>query len=363
MNINIEKKNFEQLNINEWKGHCGQALDYLWESPWVRASIGKSDRRNLSALQVIADKITGQSDIALILASGEMADLIKAVSSALPTREGGAEVLVFGSEMSPVAYERVLGRLSDCDFSLIAVTEGEESLSLRAVYTCFKQILVSRYGKETASERIFAVAGSKSLLIAKDASEEDYPLISYPEQISPVYGGNTDAVLLPLAIKGYNPAEYLDGFYETLASPSWDLDGADYAVAKALTIVKGTYSEELLIWQEQLSDFGRWIGGIRDFRKMPEDERTLREEAFETMIFCDCDETDIMMPYFEGCSMEGSLHFLLKETADKYFFRNSDEKPGVKISLKELNPAELGRLTAFMELSKGISEFLVKLVN
>lgn len=357
MNINIEKKNFEKLNINEWKGKCGQALDALWESPWVRMSIGKSDRRTADALQDIAGTISGQSDVVLVIASGAIARLIKAAVSAVSQTENGAEVLVFGDTLAPAEYERVLEHLDGNDFSILAVTEGEEDLQEKAAYTCLKQLLVKRYGKEIAVERIYAIAGSKSKMIAQDAADNDYPLMNYPDEIPTAYGANTSAVLLPLAIKGYSLEEYLEGFYEMLASPAWDLDGADYAIAKAVYGKETGAAEEFLIWQNQLADFGAWMGSVR---QMPAGGALIDGDAFATHLICEEDEADIMMPYFEGCSMEGSLNALMKETAAKCFADGGGEAPAVKISVEKMDAFNLGQLMAFFQLSRGIAEFLVK---
>lgn len=360
MNIKIEKKNLSQLNLTEWKGKCSEALDCLWESHWLRSSITKNDRKLADVCRELADEITRQSDVALFLCSGAEADLIKAFGSALETREGGAEVLVFGDTFSTAEYEKLLNYLETRDFSLIAVTKGEESLSLRAAYACLKKILISRYGMDRAAERLYAICGKESIQIAKDAAENDYPLINYPAEDTAECGGNTLLALLPLAVKGWDVSEYLDGFYEMLASPIWDLDGCDYAAAKAAAAKKGICAQ-LLIWQSRIEAFGRWsTGGSFDVRRMPADERWLADTFFESHILIEEDDADLMMPYFEGCSTEGSLNSLLGETCEKYFHRENGENPGVKLSMKSLDSYNLGQLTAYVQLSEQISEYLLK---
>lgn len=359
MNIKIEKKNFEQLDLSEWKGKCGAALDYLWETPWLRSSITKNDRRIVDVCRELADKISGQSDVALFLCSGREYDLINAFASALEVKEGGADVLVFGDTLSTVEYEKLLASLNGRDFSIIGVTKGEESLPLRGAFACLKQILISRYGNEAALERIYAVCGKESIQIAPDAANNDYLLINYPKEERAECGGNTLAALLPLAIKGWDVTEYLDGFYEMLASPIWDLDGCDYAAAKAALAVSGT-KEEMLIWQKQLEDFGRWNAGYSGIKPMPSCERELNGEFLETHILIEEDTADLMMPFFEGCSMEGSLNSLLVETVEKYFREEWKSAVGVKISLKVLDAYNLGQLCAFVQLSEQISEYLIK---
>lgn len=358
MNIKIEKKNLEALQVAELKGKCGEALDCLWESHWLKSSITKNDRKLSEVCRELAGEITGKSDVALFLASGAEAELIKAFGSALDVREGGCEVIVFGDTLSTVEYEKLLTYLEERDFSIVAVTKGEESLSLRAAYACLKKILVSRYGMERAAERLYAIAGKESMQIAKDAAENDYPLINFPAETSAECGGNSLLALLPLAIKGWDASEYLDGFYEMLASPIWDLDGCDYAAARAASAREGI-KEELLIWQSQMENFAKWTAEGFGVKMMPAAADKLTGKYFETHILIEEDDADLMMPYFEGCSTEGSLNSLLGETAAKYFGEKTD-RPGVKLSMKVLDAYNLGQLAAFVQLSEQISEYLIK---
>jgi len=351
MNIVIEKKNFETLNIEPLKEKCGQALDLLWSTDWMRFAIAKGDRRNLASLQEISDKLARQSDIVVVLASGDLAKLIKAAVSAAAPKEERAEVIVFGDTLSPADYAGLFEKLENRTFSLLPVTCGEESLQLTGAYTVLKHLLVSRFGKEQAAERIAAVAGPKSKVFAKAASEEDFPLTAIPD-VSPQLCANMAAVLLPLGIKGVDLVEYLDGFYEMLASPAWDLDAVDYAVGCA-----AWGKEEILqVWQSQLLDFAKFQGrGVQ----LPAGEEG-GGEAFETLLICQRDTQDVMMPYFEGCSEDGSLNLLMLDEAEKRF---ANENPGVKLSMETMNDYNLGQLFAFFQLSKGITEILAMYEN
>lgn len=351
MNIIIEKKNFERLNIEPLKEKCNQALDLLWSTDWMRFAIARGDRRNLANLQDLADKLAQQSDIVVVLASGDLAKLIKAAVSAAAPKEERTEVIVFGDTLSPVDYAVLFEKLENRTFSLLPVTCGEESLQLTGAYTVLKHLLVSRFGKEQAAERIAAVAGPKSRVFAKAAAEEDFPLAAIPD-ISAELCANMAAVLVPLGAKGVNLSEYLDGFYEMLASPAWDLDAVDYAVGCA-----AWGKEEILqVWQSQLLDFAKFQGrGVQ----MPAGKEA-GEETFETLLISERDTRDVMMPYFERCSEDGSLNILMLDEAEKAFV---NENPGVKISVETMNDYNLGQLFAFFQLSKGIAEILAMYKN
>lgn len=354
MNIKIEKRNFEKLNIEALRQQCGSALDDLWESSWVKSSISKEDRRAAGPLQEIADGIAANSDIVVILAAGESGRLLRAVTEAAPQKEDRAEVIVFGDTFSADSYAALFDRLREQSFSLVAVSPGEESLQLRGAYACLKELLFKQFGKEQSGNRICVIAGKESRTFAEDAGENDWPLINYP-QIDAAYGANTSAALLALALKGADLTEYLEGFYEMLASPAWDLHGADYALGRAAWL-KEHKTDSTLIWHKQLTAVGAWR---QNLIFMPEEEYKLQEESFETVISVEREEEDIMMPFFEGCNEDGSLNLLLASEMERQF-GGQGAGPKVRISAEDLSAYSLGQLFAFIQLSAGITEYLLK---
>lgn len=357
MRIFVDKKNIEHMPLDAYKKQCGEALDSLWQTAWVRMAITKSDRNPLTALQEIADKLAYQSSVVLVIAAGEAGRMIKGLTDAVPGRSDRADVLVFGDTLSSADYAGLLDRLEGEDFSILAVTEGEESVSWRGAFACLKKLLVSKYGQEAAAVRICAVAGKQSSVLANDAMENDYPLINWPEEIPAAMGAGTVGALLPLAVKGAVLEEYLDGFYDMLADPAWDLDGADYGTARAVWRKEHGGRENLLIWQRQLLNLGKWRGRTL---WMPEEQSSDCAEEFAVMVTADSDEEDVMMPYFEGCNEDGSLNLLLRETADRYFLQENMKGRSVRIVIERLDSYTLGQLAAFLQLSDGITDFLLK---
>lgn len=361
MEIQIEKRGVEQSAIQACREECGKALDALWETPWIRQTISKATHRNTEALQEIALKIQEQSDLCVVIASGNFGKMIRAAVSALPVNEGGAEVVVFGDTLSSAEYARMLDLLEERDFSLLMVTAAKEDVAFRGAFAVLKQMLIGKYGKERAAERMYAVAGKESEVAAHDAAENDYPLITYPQEIPAELAGETAALLLPLAVMNRDIQAYLNGFYDLIASPAWDLTGGDYAMARALMPAEGR--EEILIWQQQLVPFGRWMHAVSpvdgEVLDMPRDEQLVGRGTFETSLIIEKDAEDIMTPFFEGCHEDGSLNLLLTDTATHYFMRERAETAGAHISIEYLDERALGQLFAFVQLSNKITEFLL----
>lgn len=362
MEIFVEKRNFGNLPIEEEREACGQALDALWETPWIRQTISKTAHRSVEPLRETALSIQAQSDLCLVIASGNLGKMIRAAVSALTPKEGGTEVLVFGDTLSSTAYAEVLSLLEERDFSLLAITAGEEDLTFRAAFAVLKRLLIDRYGKEGAAERIYAVAGKESRVVAPDAAENDYPLIGYPQGIPEELAGETPAVLLPLAVMNLDIQAYLNGFYDLVASPAWDLTGGDYAVARSL--LRDGSRTDLLIWQSRLMPFGRWMRAVSpcpvELFAMPQEEHLAGGGALVTGLRIGADDEDIMTPFFEGCHEDGSLNLLLADEIDDYFTQKNAEAISADIAVERLDERALGQLFAFVQLSDKITEFLSK---
>lgn len=357
MNITIEKKNFEKLNIEEMKGRCGQALDEIWKRPWMRYAVSGADRQCLPQILSAAEILVKNSDAVVVLAEGVLAEQIRAAVAASPA-EKRAEIIVFGESLSPADYTLLLEKLENLRFSVLLVSDSEESLPLRGAYALIKKLLITKFGKEQAAERIAAVLGAGSVHFAREAAEEDYPQIQIPA-FEAGYAAGSAAVLVPLAAAGTDAEAYLEGFYEMLASPAWDKDAVDYAVGKAVCCG----SERMYVWQRQIEAFAAlqadtvFMPGRKCFGSRAASAEAERQtEPFETLLLVEEDAADIMMPFFEGCNEDGSLNLLMRDTARDSF---DNGKPGAVISLPVMNDRNLGQLFAFFQLSGAITEYLL----
>lgn len=153
MRIFVDKRNIEHMPLDAYRKSCGEALDALWKTQWVRTAITKSDRNPLTALREIADKLAYQSSVLLVIAEGEAGRMIKGLTAAVPGQSDRADVLVFGDTLSAVDYAGLMNRLEKEDFSILAVTEGAESVSWRGAFACLKKLLIAKYGQEAAAAR------------------------------------------------------------------------------------------------------------------------------------------------------------------------------------------------------------------
>lgn len=363
MNIRIDKTKIKDIQLDDYKAKCNEALDELWTEEWVRRSVTGIDKETIEKVQAIADKIIKRQKKIVVVTDGEISRLIKAVVELIPKEEDSPEVYVFGDTVSPGDYAQLLNQIDDDEFILLGITGKLDGISLRGAYATLKQLLVSKYGIERAADDIYVIASHKDTYIVSDATQNDCPILFYSEDIGELYAAGTEPVLLLLALFGMEIGKYLEGFREMLSSPMWDLDAADYSLARAAAYKKGIEQENILYWQSQFRAFAEWMEEFNYGLKgksiaLPKDQKKNTGNVFATYFSIERDAEDIMMPYFEESRGDGSLNLLLDECGDEYFFRNTDKIPGVKISVEWVDAYNLGQLFAFVQLSNGITEFL-----
>lgn len=362
MNIRIDKTKVKDYEIENYRNKCNEALDRIWTEEWLTRSVTKADKQIIEQIEAIAESIKKQKKNVIAVTSGNTGKVVRAIKTLFPEEENGIRITFMGDSLSPSDYVKVLNETEDEEFILLAITGRDDSLSARGAYATMKQLLVSKYGLEKTAEDIYVVASDKENYIAKDAQQNSCTTLYYSENIPELCTGAAEPALLILSLIGCDIEKYLDGFRDMLSSPSWDIDAADYSIAKAIAYKNG-YEGRIIYQQRQLENFALWMeeADCCDSTRtlmLPDNKRKNQGKVFDTYLSIERDEDDIMMPFFEGCHGDGSLNLMMDEAGDKYFFDETEKIPGVKLSAEWIDPYNLGQFTAFMQLSNLITEFL-----
>lgn len=362
MNIKIDKTKITDFDISSAKGLCNEALDKIWTEEWLTRSVTKADKEAVQKTDELAELIKAKNKKVVFAAGGEIGVLLRAVKDLYPADEDGMDIFFMGDSLSPSEYADVINVLGEEEFVLVAVTGKDDGIAVRSAYATLKQMLISRFGIERATENIFVISGDKEHSIAVEAAQNDYTMTWYPEGIREVYAAGTEPVLLLISLMGGDAGKYLDGFRDMISSPLWDIDGADYSIMRALAAKDGYRGEKIVFMQKQLQGLGKWMeefeyGLMAGALQLPAGRKKIQKEDIVTYISVERDEEDIMMPFFEGCHGDGSLNLMINEEGNNFFFEEIKEIPGVKLSLEWLDSYNLGQLTAFIQLSNAITEY------
>lgn len=357
----LSRQTIDPQTLDEATRACSPALDELWKTTPIRDSIAKNDVNLAEQLRGTADAIRESSDAVLVVAGRSEGAAIRAALSAIEKKDGSPEVTVTGTSLSAAGYAAIFERLDNKRVSLIAVSCSAEDLPLRAAYAILKAYVFKSAKREGGPARVYAVVADGpggSRVIARDAAENEYPIIRLPENTDPRFTANTAAVLLPFMVKGGDVREYIRAFGETVASPEWDGDGTvtAYLMSRASVRLFET-------WQAEYGDMTRWLassGGIAVM--MPDDTPVKREilsrgDVFELMIGSDEGHQDVMTPLFDGCDPDGSLELLTLSESERDFF-GTEAGQGIKLRAERADSAACGALMAFCQMTLYIADYL-----
>ncbi len=343
-------------------GNSGAALDQMWEMSWIKSSMLTGKNEIADRADDIAGQLRAKSDTIVVVSGGVVRHLISAVIEGLKPADDRREIIVTGETISAADFAALAAKLGKGNFSLIAVANEDETPSQMAAYVFIRKLLSERYGTRGAASRTVIVASGKNRFIAEDGVNNGIEPIMLAEDAQAVYSGNTMALLLPIMAAGIDGHAYMDGFREMIADTWWDADGDEFSLSLAGAAKKGGKTEEILIWQRELSAFGDFAAelhrrcGIETVKiMMPEQRQSLNGQAYRTLFLLEKEARDVMLPVFPECGPEGSLNAMLQAAADDCF----NESGGTKIMLEEMTSYDFGRFVAFVQISAGITSFIL----
>ena len=382
----------DPARIRHLFGRSGQALDQLWTQSWIRDSIGpgKADLRDVDTL---ASELRYHSDVIVVVAGGITGKMIQAALTAFHDLEEKKKVVLLGDTLSSADYANLFDLIEGRNVGLLCVATEEETLAQRAAFATMRKILTDKYG--SGAERRMMVAAAPAAKYILEEAEGGPRCRRLAADARSAFAAGTEAMTLPMLAAGINAAEYLDGFREMVGSTWWDADADRYSL-----FLSRYAAEDILYWQTELSGLADWLAAVHHqigidarvlaapaelaYRRVQEQQDPeqlsfgdlaepdpagepafVRNGAFATQLFCEHENTDIMMPAFPGADTDGSLNELLKSQARRIVNPSLRElmmggaaQDISGINMSELTPYEFGQMMAFLQISSGITEFV-----
>lgn len=377
MNIDIlNRQSVPGYVLDDNEKQCGEALDYLWTTEWLKDSIHKRDlatARELFDLELFST--VDDCDYLVVLAEKNVALSIEAVVSAVPQGEGRPEVIVFGNSLSAKAYEELFDKIRDKNVNMMAVALEEESLGFRAAYSIIKSFMDQNTRKLSPNHiHIYGFFCKASRVVAQDAMDEVLLPVTLPEDMDSTLIGNSIVTVLPVMVKSGDFEEYLAGFEEVVSSPVWDINGTVYAKVRAEFERKNKDRRAavgFMTWQREYLPMMKWLRSMKSplgtgkvALEMPYDEEERLEYNDECFFSITVDakegQEDLMTPSFEGCNEDGSLTLLVSDEIRKAFFDAEDTSEGFRITVDRADNRNAGRLMAFFQLSETIINRIIQ---
>lgn len=222
------------------------------------------DKKEFDKIVESAAKIRSNSDVLIVIGIGGSYLGSKAAIEMLSNhfkKPGELEVVFAGQNISSTYMMDLIDYLEGKDFSINVISKSGTTTEPAIAFRLFKKLLIEKYGKENAKERIFATTDASKGALRTLADQEGYTTFVVPDNVGGRFSVLTAVGLLPIAAAGIDINEMMNGakdaYQEYLINPDTN-DVAKYVAMRNLLYRKGKKIEMLINYEPSLFFVGEW---------------------------------------------------------------------------------------------------------
>ena len=370
----------------------GAGNDFLgWQNLPTRTP-GEEVRR----IQAAAQKIRSDSDVFVVVGIGgsylgprAAIELLQGANYNLMKGKGNPQVFFVGNGLSTRYWNDLCKLLEGKDFSIAIISKSGTTTEPAIATRALRWMLERKYGTDGARSRIYAITDPCKGALRQMATEEGWESFVIPPDVGGRFSVLTAVGLLPLAVAGIDIEEMLGGAMD--AKEAYDLRSFEnpvwlYAAVRTLLYRNGKAIELFESFEPGFKMFGGWWQQLfgesegkdgkglfpvtaeftADLHSLGQMIQQGKRNIFETMVRFDAPE----QKYTIGSDYKNldGLNYLEGKTLDFV-----DEKaflgtlaahvdggvPVITMDCGELNDRKVGELFYFLELSCGVSAYIL----
>ena len=370
----------------------GAGSEYLG---WLNLPV-REPTEEINRILKAAEKIRTDSDVCVVVGIGgsylgprAAIELLQGPNRNIGKGKGDPQVFFAGNSLSTRHWNELMGLLEGKDFSVIVISKSGTTTEPAIAFRGLRWMLERKYGTDEAKKRIYAVTDPCRGALRQMATEEGWETFNIPAGIGGRYSVLTAVGLLPMAAAGIDIMQMLNGaadakeYYDlrSFENPAWL-----YAAVRNLLYRNGKAVEIFTSFEPGFRMFGGWwqqLFGESEGKEgkgifpvsaeftadlhslgqlIQEGERNL----FETMVRFDPPENKYTIGS-DWKNLDG-LNYLEGKTLD-FVDENAylgtvaahvdGGVPVITMDCGELNARTVGELFYFLELSCGISAYVL----
>jgi len=387
----LEMEEIAEKAFHEVALKTGQGSDFLG---WVNLPVDY-DKEEFERIKATAAKIRKNCDIFVVLGIGGSylgaRAAIEFVSSPQHNliKKDGPAIYFAGNNISTSALKELLSICEGKDICINVISKSGTTTETALAFRVFRKLLVDKYGKEGAKDRIFATTDKARGTLKKSATEEGYETFVIPDDVGGRFSVLTAVGLLPIAVAGISIDEMMQGAANARAAfgkPDLKQNLAlRYAAIRNILYKKGKQVETLVGYEPYVQMFCEWwkqlfgesegkeLKGIlphsvvytTDLHSLGQYVQEGQRVIFETVLKIHDNQTFIIP---EDKDANDGLDFLsgksmaeVNETAmlGTLFAHRDGNVPNLLLEVSERSAFSFGYLVYFFELSCAYSGYML----
>jgi len=373
----------------------GAGSDFLG---WIDLPVNY-DKEEFDRILKAKEKIQNNSDVLVVIGIGgsylgaraaiEM--LNHSFYNALPKEKRKTPQVIFvGNNISSTYMTDVIDLLEGKDWSINVISKSGTTTEPALAFRVFRKLLIDKYGKAEAKNRIFVTTDKARGALKTLATEEGYETFVVPDDIGGRYSVLTAVGLLPIAVSGVDIQAMMDGARKAREDFSKeDLEenlAYQYAAIRNILYNKGKTIEMLINYEPGLQYFAEWWKQLfgesegkdqkgiypssanfsTDLHSLGQYVQEGRRDIFETVIKVEKARHEIVIEK-EDVDLDG-LNYLAGKTVDfvntKAFegtilAHTDGNVPNLVVSIPAMDAYTFGYLVYFFEKACAISGYLL----
>ncbi|GAA6237706.1 glucose-6-phosphate isomerase [Apilactobacillus micheneri] len=397
------KQFVDENELKEIKPMLNTARDELLNGTGVESEMRQwmtlptdYDKEEFSRIKQAANKIQSDSKILVVIGIGgsylgaKMAlDFLHDNFYESADSNKYPKVVFAGNSISGSYVNDLIKLIGDKDFSINVISKSGTTTEPSIAFRIFRQLLINKYGKDEAKQRIYVTTDAKNGALRQEVNENDYESFVIPNGIGGRYSVLSAVGLLPIAASGADIDQLMKGASDAqkyyMDTPLEDNGALQYAAYRNILYRKG-YTNEILEnyepnlrflaeWWKQLAGEteGKSNKGIypssanfsTDLHSLGQYIQQGMRNLMETVVRIEEPQSDIKIPvtgnnndgiqYLEGKSMN---YVNDKAFQSVIIAHTNGGVPNMVVNLKDQSEYSLGELIYFFEFAIAVSGYL-----
>ena len=234
---------------------------------WVRLPYDY-DKEEYKRIKAAAEKIKKSCDVFIVIGIGGSylgaRAAIEFVTSPLynTLKKDTPDIYFTGNSISSTALSELLSICEGKDICLNVISKSGTTTEPAIAFRVFRDLLIKKYGKKEAYERIFVTTDKARGALKKLADAEGCETFVVPDDIGGRYSVLTAVGLLPIAVAGIDTDAMLKGAYDAAEKFRFadfeNNDAMKYAAYRNLLYRKGKTMEIMASYEAGYAMMNEW---------------------------------------------------------------------------------------------------------
>lgn len=227
------------------------------------------DKDEFSRIKVAAEKIKKTADVLIVIGIGgsylgarAAIEFVKSQNYNLLCKDT-PQIIFSGNSISSTALNEVISLVDGKDFAVNVISKSGTTTEPAISFRVFREMLIEKYGKEEAAERIFVTTDKERGTLKALADKEGYETFVVPDDVGGRYSVLTAVGLLPIAVAGIDIDRLMKGAQDArLAFSDPDINKNDcykYAAIRNVLSRKGKTVEMMVSYEPSYAMMNEWF--------------------------------------------------------------------------------------------------------